>query len=290
MLMETADYVKPVGAYGPAAASGPWRGWAGAYGENGSRDGSGVLSGYDAAVYGTALGLDRAFDNMVIGLSGGLSGSSIDQDDGDTSDASTVYGALYATVRLKEIDWDLMGSYGNISIENSSGTVFDSDAETDASTMVFYVSASEEAVSGPFTFAPLVAFQAAHFDQEGYDEVSANAIGRAVDSYDRWSYKSILGATAGTVKPMAAFDLIIRGSASWQHEFNTDVDTLNYTLIGGTDPHFFKVQAPVEDLFDVGIHVGALIGGRLEVGAGIDGRFSGEYSAASYNARVQYTF
>ena len=290
MLMETGDYVKPVGAYGPRDSGSQWRGWVSAYGSQGTRDASSGLSGYDAGTYGTVLGVDRSFNNMMIGLSGGLAGSSIDQEDGDTSDASTAYGALYGTVRMKSFDLDLIGSYGASSVESESGTVFGSDAEMDASTMVFYIGASEEASAGSYTFTPLVAFQAANYSQDAYDEVSTNAIGRAVESYDRWSFKSILGADIASVKTLQRFDLITRVKASWQHEFNADIDTLNYSLIDGSDPHYFTIQAPVEDAFDLGVSIGALFGERFEVSLGLDGRYSKEFTAISYNGKIQYSF
>lgn len=291
MLMETGGYAKPVGAYGPAVAGGQWRGWVSAYGSHGTRDASSNgLSGYDAGTYGTVLGVDKLFNNMIVGLSGGVAGSTIDQDDGDTSDAATAYGALYTTVRLKDVDLDLIGSYGLSSVESDSGTVFGSEAEMDASTMVFYIGASEEATAGSYTFTPVVAFQAANYSQDGYNEVSTNAIGRAVDSYDRWSLKSILGVNVGFVKTMKSFDLITRVKASWHHEFNTDIDTLNYTLIDGTDPHYFTIQAPAEDAFDLGASIGALFGGNLELSLGLDGRYSEEFTAISYNGKIQYSF
>jgi len=120
--------------------------------------------------------------------------------------------------------------------------------------------------------------------------VSTNAIGRAVDSYDRWSFKSILGANIASVKTMQRFDLITRVKASWQHEFNADIDTLNYSLIDGTDPHYFTIQAPVEDAFDLGVSIGALFGESFEVSLGLDGRYSKEFTAISYNGKIQYSF
>lgn len=85
-------------------------------------------------------------------------------------------------------------------------------------------------------------------------------------------------------------DLITRVRANGQHEFNTDIETLNYTLIGGTDPHYFTIQAPIEDSFDLGVSVGALFGRKLEVGPGLDGRYSEEFTAVSYNGKLQYAF
>ena len=290
MLLETGTYKKPVGAYGPAIAEGQWRGWVSAYGNQGSRDASNSLSGYDAGTYGTVLGIDKSFNNVIVGLSGGSAGSTIDQDDGDTSDANTVYGALYATIQLQNVDLDLIGSYGTSSIENRSGTIFGSDAEMDAGTTVFYIGASEEAISGPITLTPTFAFQVANYSQDGYDEESENAIGRSVDSYDRWSYQSILGISLGSVKTIKNFDLITRVKASWQHEFNTDIESLNYTLIDGTDPHYFLIQAPVEDAFDLGVSIGALFGKNLEFSLGLDGRYSKEFTAVGYNGKIQYSF
>ena len=72
--------------------------------------------------------------------------------------------------------------------------------------------------------------------------------------------------------------------------FNADSDTLDYTLIGGTDPHYFTIQAPVEDSIDLGINFGFLFKDSFEFSAGLDGRFSSEYMGVGYNGKIQYTF
>ena len=151
MLMETGRYVKPSGAYDPAAAESQWHGWVSAYGNQGTRDAASGLSGYDVSTYGTILGVDKSFNNMVVGLSGGTAGSTIDQDDADS-------------------------------------------------------------------------------------------------------------------------------------------EVLNYTLIDGTDPHYFTIQAPAKDTFDLGVSIGALFGENFEVSLGFDGRYSKEFTAISYNGKIQYSF
>jgi len=157
----------------------------------------------------------------------------------------------------------------------------------------FYVNSAGAygpAISGPITVTPLAAFQVANYNQDAYDEVSTNAIGRSVDSYDHWSYKSILGVTVGSVKTMKNFDFITRVKVSWQHEFNAAIETLDYTLIGGADPHYFSIQAPVQDTFDLGLSFGAIFGDTLEFSLGLDGRYSKEFMTISYNGKIQYSF
>ena len=94
----------------------------------------------------------------------------------------------------------------------------------------------------------------------------------------------------GWVKAMESIDFITRIKIGWKHEFNADVETLDYTLIGGIDPHYFTIQAPAEDTFDLGASIGVLFGGNLEVSLGLDGRYSKEFTAISYNGKIQYSF
>jgi len=47
--------------------------------------------------------------------------------------------------------------------------------------------------------------------------------------------------------------------------------TLDYTLIGGTDPHYFTIQAPVKDSLDPGINTGFPVKERFEFSPGLDG-------------------
>lgn len=199
-------------------------------------------------------------------------------------------GAVYATFQQNSVEWNLITSYGSSSIENDSGTVFGSSANMDAFVMAFYLGVSEEAVSGTLSLRPLFALQVANYSQEEYDEVSQNAVGKSVDEDDRWCCQSILGLDIGSTKEFKKFDLITRFNLAWQHEFNDENEGVGYTLIGGVDRHQFTMQAPVADSLDAGLNFGMLFRKSLEFSAGLNGRFSKDYNAIGYNAKLQYTF
>lgn len=286
-LVDTAFYID--GAAGPAA-SGETRGWISTFGGRMTRDAASGLSDFDLTTYGTIVGMDRMYEELTLGVAGGLTGTSIDQDDGDRSDATTAYGAVYASKQVEGIDLDLVGSFGFSSIENESGTIFGTDAETEATVVALYGALSEEQSYGPFTFAFVAGLQAASYRQSAYDETSSVAIGLEVDNYDRWSVESTLGGTLGATHMFKNFDLITQLNMGWRHEFNSDPDELDFRLEGGLRRHTFEVDAPSSDIVDLGVDISALFKERLEVGVGLEGRIAQEFSALNYNAKVQYSF
>ena len=136
----------PVGAMGPHFYGSQKQGWIKGYGSWAQRDGSGGLSGYDLSAYGAIAGLEKNYGDILAGLAGGLVTTDIDQDDGDSSEASTGYGLLYASWGTLSWFGDVNLGYGHSSIKDRTGTDFDSHAKYDANQLAFYVGGGREMV------------------------------------------------------------------------------------------------------------------------------------------------
>ena len=76
----------------------------------------------------------------------------------------------------------------------------------------------------------------------------------------------------------------------WLHEFNADPDQIGYSLTGGTGRYTFGVQAPVEDLLELGVGLGATFNDRLEFVLDVDARRSDLYKAITVSGRIMYEF
>ncbi|MDF7801475.1 autotransporter domain-containing protein [Pontiellaceae bacterium B1224] len=290
------DSMWPVGPNGPHLYGRQVQVWMKGYGTWASRDGEGANSSYDQSIYGVVLGFDKAFGDILVGLAGGYASSDISQDNGDSSKAGTGYGVLYSSWGTS--DWFADGSvaFGLGSVENDSGTVFDTSSETDASQFAYNLSGGKEMVfmEDRMFLTPSAGILGGLYSQDAYTEKSSNAVAKQVDSYSRWSFQSELGVQAAYHKELKKNVLMPEVHANWLHQFNTDADQLGYSLVGGTGGFNLDMQAPVSDLFEVG--VGLTLWSESKKGTvsewvlGLDSRFGDGYSATAFNARLVLEF
>ncbi len=296
VMPDTYWSIGPRGPQGPHLYGEQAQFWVKGYGSWGSQDADGASSGYDQSVYGMVVGYDKAFGDLLMGLAGGYSSSSIDQDDGDTSDAGLGYGILYGS--WGTLDWfaDASLAYGFGSVEGDSGTSFDASSDTDLSEFGFYLGGGKEMVFREDTvfLTPTVAMLGGRYAQDGYTEKSSNSVGRKVEDYSRWSFQSDIGAELVFRKELDRSVLMPDVHAKWLHEFNTDEDSVGYRLVGGTGSYSYTMTAPVADLFEVGAGLSlwtANKGGSVyEFALGYDARFGSGYMANILNARLNIEF
>ncbi|MCF7848392.1 MAG: autotransporter domain-containing protein [Kiritimatiellales bacterium] len=283
---------KPEGVAGPHKAEQGLRGWMRGYGSWADREADGSFNGFDQNVYGTIVGFDKAIGNMLLGVAGGYAQSDLTQDNHDSSDAKTGYGIIYGS--FGSVDWfgDLNLSYGRSHIETRSGTIFAAKGDFDADNYALYAGGGKELrlSDGDFLFTPEAALLISYYDQEGYREKSL-FVARDVDSYDRWSYQSRLGAALALEKQAGSVVLKPEVRAYWLHEFNADPDRVGYSLIGGTGGRYILgMQAPSENVFEAGAALRALFSDRLEIALAVDGQFSDDYEAITVSGRAAFGF
>lgn len=294
----------PKGAMGPHSKEQGLQGWVmgyGSYGEYETDQGELNLSsqGYDQQVYGTVIGLDYSFGDLLLGVAGGYAGSVLETDTQDESDATAGYGIFYASYGTQEWFGDLVASYGAISIENEAGITFgDVSSETDATQASLYLGLGKEwrlqqneAHQKGWRFRPQVGLRVGLYDQDAYDEVSANVVAKSVEAFERWSYLSNVGAAVVLPKAFKNVALETELRANWLHEFNDDEERVGYTLQGGTGQrHEMIMQSPDADALDAGVAVRAIWANGLQLRAAVDGQFSDNFMAATISGSLLYNF
>ncbi len=286
----------PTGARGPHLYGDQVQGWIKGYGSWGSRDGANDFSTYDHSIYGMVVGIDKAFGELLTGLAGGYAKSDISQKDGDNSAATTGYGLLYASWGTTAWFGDLNLGYGRSSIDTKSGTLFDTISEFGADQLAFYAGGGKEFVfsNDHWFLTPSAGLLGSYYTQEGYSETATTAVARKVDAYDRWSMQSELGLKVSYQREYDRVVLMPETHANWLHEFNSDEQRVGYSLVGGSGHYTLGMQAPVENLFEVGLGLSlwaeAESGKVYEWAVGLDGRFGDGYSASALNARLLVEF
>ncbi|MDZ8119402.1 autotransporter outer membrane beta-barrel domain-containing protein [Pontiella agarivorans] len=290
------DSYWPVGTYGPHFPGEQAQFWFKGFGSWGQQDDDGSFSGYDQSVYGVVVGYDKAFGDLLVGLAGGYSMSDIDQDDGDESESDMGYGILYGSYGSKAWFADASLAYGMGSVENNSGTDFDSEADFDASQFGFYLGGGKELVYRQDTVfvTPTLGLSGGNWMQDGYKEKSSGSVVKKVDDYNRWNFKSELGVETVFRKELRNSVLMPEVHVKWLHEFNSDEENLGYTLDGGTGSYSFGMVSPASDLFELGAALSLWTenkrGTVYEYAIGLDGRFGSGYMANILNARVNIEF
>jgi len=278
---------RPAGAAGPHEAEQELRGWIRGYGSWADHDGTPSLSGFEQNVYGTVVGLDKAYGNVLIGAAGGYSRSDLTQDNADSSDARTGFGVLYTSFGSDDWFGDVNLGYGRSRVKTRSGTVLGGEGDTDAAHCTAYLGGGKEIKStdGWLFLVPEAALFAGYYDQEGYNDGLMK-----VDAYGRWSFQSRLGATLELRKQVGSVVLKPELHTFWLHEFNDDPEQIGYSLIGGTGRYTFGVQAPDEDILEIGAGLSATFKDRLELVLDVDGQHNDSYKAIIVSARAVYEF
>ncbi len=281
----------PQGALGPHYYGEQAQAWIKGYGSWGERDGSGSLSGYDLTTYGAVAGYDKSHGDLLLGVAGGMATTDISQNDGDSSEASTGYGLVYASYGTLSWFGDLNLGYGRSSIEESSGTSFKSSAKYSASQFGFYLGGGREMVFSEdrLFVTPSAALSGAYYLQESYTEKSTASVPRRVDEYDHLGLQSELGVKLSYSYDLERSVLMPEVHVNWLHEFNADEEDVSYSLVGGTGDYSFSMQAPVEDLFEVGAGLSwwkRSAKAKHEWAVGLDGRFGDGYTETTASLRL----
>ncbi len=243
----------------PAGAAGPeedkdMQGWVRAYGAFGNREEDGNFTAYDSDTWGSVIGVDKSFGNILVGLAGGYARTDIDG--GGTYEASvdTFHGSVYSTIGGESLFLDLAATYARANTEEHNaadpkGSEFDSDVYSG------YIGLGKSFdLGGKLSLTPEASMLVTYYDQQSYDRSGVGGIGGTVESYDAWSYMGTLGASVSTLHQIdwmnRGLALIPEVRAHWLHDFNADPDDFTFNIAG--TPYVFGVRPREEDLLRIG--------------------------------------
>ncbi|MCF7863190.1 MAG: autotransporter domain-containing protein, partial [Kiritimatiellales bacterium] len=281
----------PAGAAGPHSAGQELQGWIAGFGTRFNESASDGFDGYDGSTHGFLIGTDLSVaENILVGIAGGSGDSSVDKDNGASSDAKTTYGAIYASLGTKDWFVDTSLIYGSSSIDNTLGSLFDTTASYDAKNIAFFLGGGKEMIGDYLIITPQASILGNYYKQDAYEEKSTTAVGRSVDSFDTLYVQSAVGCSLGVYMGLGEMTLKPELSAHWLHEFNASNETLPYSLIGGTGTYSMELQAPEEDILKLGIGMSAKMSEYLELRADLDTRRGSDYSDYTMFGSIRYQF
>lgn len=288
---------QPTGVAGPNKTDDErtMQGWIRAYGSIGSRDQKDEFAAYDAGTWGTVIGVDKSFGNILVGLAGGFARTDLDADLAYEADVETYHGSVYASIGGESVFVDLAATYAAASTKETNKSIGSNEFDSDV--ISAYAGIGKRFDLGEkFTITPEGSLLASYYNQDSYTRYGAFFPGGSavVEDYDTTSYIGSLGLNLSTIHQI---DWLNQGLAiipelrgHWLHDFNADPDDFKYT-INNVD-YTFGVRPREEDMFRIGLGVDLWSwkyqNTKFELD--YDGLFSSDYSENIFSGKITYRF
>jgi hypothetical protein len=232
------------------------QGWIRGYGALGDRDATGNYTSYDSTVWGTVVGLDKSFGQLLVGIAGGYAHTEIDGNAYNAT-ADTGHASVYSTIGGESIFVDLAGTYALSRTDEQTGGT--DSGNFDSSSFSFYVGGGMRFdATERISITPEVSLLTSYYNQDSWIRSTPLLTGpMMIDSYVAWSYLGSLGLNFATAHQIdwlnQGLALIPELRAHWLHEFNADLDEGRFTISGvpGSLPLF--VRPLEEDLLRLGV-------------------------------------
>ena len=282
----------PKGAAGPIEGRKGWSGWMKGYGSDITKDPDSDFTGYDANIAGAVIGIEKAFGNSLIGVAGGTARTDIETDDSGSSDADTYFGSIYGSCGSDTCYIDTSLSYGHSRVE-AKRTLLPTiaEAEYDAHNIAGYIGGGREyRINDKLAITPEAGAQISYYHQESFTETGGPLGSNLYDSYNYWSYKSIVGANTTMDLPLGE-SLNFQPSLhlQWRHEFNSDPDKLSYTTQGVTDLEA-AIQSPEKDMLVIGGGLTTTVKDRVNIDLRIDQQLADGWESTTYSGSLKFHF
>lgn len=213
--------------------------WFESFGQWSDQDKENGLPGYDADVFGVAIGLDKLFsDRYLFGIGFGYSDTNIDMDrnQGD-GDISTYYGSIYGSFFNEKGYLDGIFSYGRQDYSSKRrieiGTIQSTArSDHDGESLSAMVEGGLNFDYRPWVLQPFANLQYIYLDEDGFTEKGADGLNQKVESRDTDALVSELGLRISRIVQMETGLLIPEASLAWLYDFDLDDRVVKSSFAG----------------------------------------------------------
>jgi subtilase-type serine protease len=287
-MSDVAPILLAMAGNGGQLASGTnWDIWIDGYFSQGNRRSDDVIAKYKQTLYGALMGLDyRATDNLLIGISAGLSQAEVKFDElMDKGNQDSYQGSVYAYYDGKP--WYAEGvltyAYNTYKMDrfiNVGGITRLANSEYKGNEYAGYAEVGYKLDAGGIVvIQPLAAFQAVYLMQDGYTETGAGDLNLIVDSQDTGSYQSYLGLRISKAITMGKFVLTPDARAKWAHEFSSDDHLINAKFSSaGSGSFTVEADRPSRDTAIVGVGLTGRFNKNLSMYIQYDAELNRDYT------------
>lgn len=274
-----------------------WQIWGEGFGSSAQQDTINGVAGYEAGTGGAMLGVDKRFNNLMLGVAGGFSQSSVDgyQENNARIDTLNVIGYLSAYNENAYMDFNVSYAMNNVDTEFKS---YGYTGNYDADALSFYLGGGYAiALNDWLMLTPEASFMGTYYSRDGYDETSTLLLPtKQYDSYDQFSPVGTVGATLTMMRKidLRNYEMLMQPEfrAHLVHDFNADMDPETYGFQGGT----YNIETPVitteDNLFKVGagIRLSEWNNSSTELNLDVDGLFADGYNAFVISGKIVHRF
>lgn len=163
--------------------------WMKAYGSDAQQDSVGGIDGFDAKVFGTAIGFDtRLSPNFYLGVAAGFADIEVDIDDGSNTDTTSYSGIVYSKLNATDQFYaEAFVTYSKNSYESTRKVVSGQNAlgEFDGDQYGYKLKLGYDFnVSNVLKVTPLLSVHQSNLTTDAYTETGTSGFNLAVDKKD----------------------------------------------------------------------------------------------------------
>jgi len=280
----------PTGVAGPDSEEKTMQGWIRGYGAMGNKEQTGTFDPYDSTSWGTIIGIDKSFGNVLVGLAGGYASTEIDAGNAYQASVKTYHGSIYSTIGGESIFVDLVGTYGRSDTTEYNWLTTASSFNSDLYSGYAGIGKCFK-LKKKYSVVPEASLLASFYEQGEFSRGNPNLM---IDDYHTWSAISSLGASFATQYEVNWYNhgiaFIPEFRAFWLHEFNADPDGFSYT--GSGSQQVFAVRPRDEDSAQIGVGLDMwswrFQDAKLELD--YDGLFAPDYTEHIFSGKLTWKF
>ncbi|PIU41802.1 MAG: hypothetical protein COS99_03235 [Candidatus Omnitrophica bacterium CG07_land_8_20_14_0_80_42_15] len=274
--------------------------WAQGFGTYAHQSKRGTSNGYNANVYGGALGADRSLrdDKTRIGLSGGYAQTFVRSKDNSgrtdiDSYQANIYGGFHGDTNPYYLDWAFSFAYNNYdgSRHITVGAIErTADSDYNGQQYSAFVEGGYLFNMGKLMLTPLVSLHYMHLYVDSYEETNAGALNLKVEKQNYDLLQSGLGAKLEAPMNCKNGTFIPEVHFRWLYDFVGDKQQTTSTFTGGGGS--FKTEGfnPAKASYDLGAKITFLTKNNITFAVDYDCEIKEDFYSHSGLANVKYSF
>jgi len=257
----------------------------------------GTSNGYNANVWGTSLGYDRAvLDSFIIGLNTGYAQDRIRSKDNSTrTDVDSYQVGMYGNYAKGPFYLDGIFSFAYNQYDSSRRIMFNSIDRTPKSDYggqqySTYLEGGYTFKKNDFEITPLTSLQYMHLRTNSYTEKDAGDANLDVDAQDYNLLQSGLGAKVSYLFAASEYTFIPEFHAKWLYEFLGEAQQTTSTFTGGGASFVTAGFSPAQSSYNLGLKLTLLTKQNISLSFGYDFEGKSDFYSHSGIINARYDF
>jgi YD repeat-containing protein len=271
--------------------------WAQGFGSYLHQDPMASSNGYNASVWGTALGFDLPITRpLKIGASGGFAQDYIrTKDSSGRTDINSYAGALYATYGWERFFIDIMPAFAYNTYDSSRNVTvgaLDRTAygEYNGQQYTGYFQCGYKIDIKKVMLTPVASFQYTHLRINSYEETGAGALNLKVVPQDSDLAQTGLGLKLARPIEAGSCTLIPEIRVKWLYDWIGDAQQLTSTFTGGGGGFTTNGSTPAQSSYDFGTKLTLATKLNVTLSVNYDLEIKEDFYSHNGYAELRYAF